>query len=182
MSLPQNPSASFTKEYTTFSTPAVTYSASSMPKWIMILGAGTTVVTNEDGSTGTFVTDATNPNRVLTGTFSSLVSTTSARVVLGTDAPPQLPPAAIGLSVQTGTVTLAAGVSAAIAATVTSSTVFLGFLKASVPGAGNLTIEYSALTANVVVGTPGSFKITALIAAGTINVLDLSTLYWVAIG
>lgn len=47
-----------------------------------------------------------------------------------------------------------------------------------VPGAGNLTIRYDVLQANIVTGLAsagGGFKITALLADGTINVLDQST-------
>ena len=84
-----------------------------------------------------------------------------------------------GRSIQTGTVTLSSGVSAAIAANVSATSRIIGFLKASSPGSGNLTVGFAALAAGRINGTPGSFTITALIAAGTINVLDNSTLDWV---
>lgn len=80
-------------------------------------------------------------------------------------------------SLQCGTTTLSSGVSPAIAATITENSRIVGFLKD--PANGALTVKFAALSANRSVGAPGSFKITALIAAGTINTADTSTVDWV---
>ena len=46
----------------------------------------------------------------------------------------------------------------------------------------DLTTNYAALSGDRSVGAPGSFKIKAVVAAGTINVADVSTVDWLAIG
>lgn len=82
---------------------------------------------------------------------------------------------------QSGVATLVAGVTAAIAATVTANTRIVAFLKT--PNTTNSTAKYAALDADRSIGAPGSFKITAIIAAGdTINVADVSTVDWIAFG
>ena len=79
-----------------------------------------------------------------------------------------------GPAIESGAANLTNGVSAAIAANIAATSRI--FIQAAdvVPGAGNLTIDYRPLAADRVNGTPGSFKITAVLAAGTINVLDQS--------
>lgn len=79
-----------------------------------------------------------------------------------------------GNAIQSGAANLTNGVSAAIPANISATSRI--FIQAGdvVPGAGNLTIDYRPLAADRVNGTPGSFKITAVIAAGTINALDQS--------
>lgn len=89
---------------------------------------------------------------------------------------------ALALPVQAGTTTLVAGVSPAIAANINANSRIFGFIKTMTPGAGNLTVQYGALASNRTVGTPGSFEITALLAAGTINTADTSVLDWLVIG
>ena len=86
------------------------------------------------------------------------------------------------LGIQMGNAALVSGVTAAIAATISATSRIVGFVKTSAPGAGSLTVQYAALPGNRVVGEPGSFKLTALIAAGTINVLDTSNLDWFVLG
>lgn len=87
---------------------------------------------------------------------------------------PLTPPIAPG--VQSGTTTLVAGVSPAVACYLSANSVVTWGLEA--PAGTALTIEYAALAANRSNGTPGSFKITALIAAGTIDAANTSTLRW----
>lgn len=86
-----------------------------------------------------------------------------------------------GHTIQAGTTTLVAGVSPAIAAVITASSRIFGFVKVMTPGAGNLTVEYGALAADRAIGSPGSFKITALLAAGTINNVDVSSIDWLVV-
>ena len=82
--------------------------------------------------------------------------------------------------IQKGVCTLVAGDSGAIAATITANTRILVSLKT--PNTTTLSVNHAALGADRVVGAPGSFKVKALVAAGTINVADVSTLDWIAIG
>lgn len=76
-----------------------------------------------------------------------------------------------------GTTTLVAGASPAISLPITARAVITCSVKTGRPGAGGLTIMYSALAADRSVGG-GTFKITALLAAQTINVLDTSDVDW----
>jgi len=81
---------------------------------------------------------------------------------------------------QSGTQALTAGTTALIPATITASSRILVTQKT--PGTTTNTVEYSALGTDRVVGIGGAgggFKLTALVAAGTINVADVSTLDWV---
>lgn len=81
---------------------------------------------------------------------------------------------------QSGAATLVAGTTALIAATVTTSSRIGIWLKT--PGTTTDTVNYAALGTDRVAGVGGAgggFKITALVAAGTINVADVSVLDWV---
>jgi hypothetical protein len=72
---------------------------------------------------------------------------------------------------------LVGGVSAFIPATITASSRIVPGVVTMTPGAGSLTVQYAALAADRVIGLAGAgggFKLTALLAAGTINVLDTS--------
>lgn len=83
---------------------------------------------------------------------------------------------------QSGTATLEAGTTALISATITTSSRI--FLTVKTPGTPTLTTEYAALASDRVAGlssASGGFKITALVAAGTINVDDTSVLDWLVI-
>ncbi len=75
-----------------------------------------------------------------------------------------------------GTGTLTAGTSAApiSAPGLAATSRILVNVSTMTPGAGNLTVQYSALNADRVTGLAGTFKITALLAAGTINIADVS--------
>lgn len=79
-----------------------------------------------------------------------------------------------GNAIQSGAANLTNGVSAAIPANISATSRIFIQAQETVPGAGNLTIDYRPLAADRINGTPGSFKITAVIAAGTINALDQS--------
>jgi hypothetical protein len=81
---------------------------------------------------------------------------------------------------QSGVATLVAGVTALISATITTSSRIVAFVKT--PGTPTLTVQYGALATDRVAGLGsalGGFKLTALVAAGTINVDDTSVLDWV---
>jgi len=87
----------------------------------------------------------------------------------------------IGSSVtnqQSGTATLAAG-TVSIAATITAASVIVATVKT--PANHTLTVDYAVLSADRSVGAPGSFKITAVLAAGTINTADTSTIDWIVV-
>jgi hypothetical protein len=79
-----------------------------------------------------------------------------------------------------GLTSLANGVSPAIAANISASSSVLVTIE--VPSNVALTVNYGVLFADRVNGTPGSFKITALLAGGTINVADTSNVRWAVIG
>jgi len=94
-------------------------------------------------------------------------------------------PAKAVMAVQHGTIQLALGTTALIPAHVSASSSILVTVRTMTPGAGNLTVQYAALTADRVVGEPGAgggFKITALLAAGTINNADTSFVDWIIVG
>ena len=90
-----------------------------------------------------------------------------------------------GNAIDCGMVNLSSGVSAAITPDIgmDANTVILCGFGLKTPGAGNLTVDVVALPADRVNGEKGtgSFKLTAVLAAGTINVLDQSqSVMWVA--
>lgn len=59
--------------------------------WVLIEGAGTTVLTNEDGSTFTVVTDTVLPIQLFPGPFTGFTSTTATRVTMGNGIMPPAP-------------------------------------------------------------------------------------------
>jgi len=77
---------------------------------------------------------------------------------------------------QGGTTTLVLGISPLIVANITPTSRIVCTVKD--PAGVNLTASYGALASSRVNGTPGSFRITAMLAAGTINILDGSTVDW----
>lgn len=79
-----------------------------------------------------------------------------------------------------GTATLVAG-TVTITAAITANSRIVATIKDASPGAGNLTIGLAVPSAGRNVGG-GTFAIQANVAAGTINVLDTSTVDWVVIG
>lgn len=74
------------------------------------------------------------------------------------------------------------GKSASIAATITAASRIEVTVKTPVGDA--LTIKYGALSADRVIGAPGSFMIAALVAAGggAVNVADSSTVDYLIVG
>lgn len=83
-------------------------------------------------------------------------------------------------TIQSGTATLTAG-TVTISAPITASSRILVTVKDANPGAGGLTIGFEAPSASRNVGA-GTFVVRANVAAGTINVLDTSTLDWAIVG
>ncbi len=79
-----------------------------------------------------------------------------------------------------GTATLVAG-TVTISAVITANSRIVATIKDASPGAGNLTVGIAIPAASRNVGA-STFAIQANVAAGTINVLDTSTLDWVVIG
>jgi|SRR6478735_5389473 len=77
---------------------------------------------------------------------------------------------------QSGTTTLVLGISPLIAANINATSNIVCTLRT--PVGVNLTTGYAATAAARVNGNPGSFRITAMLAAGTINILDGSTVDW----
>jgi len=83
---------------------------------------------------------------------------------------------------QHGTQALTAGTTALLPATITATSRI--FLSLKTPDTKTNTTEYSALGTDRIIGVGGAgggFKITALVAAGTINVADVSTLDWMVV-
>lgn len=81
---------------------------------------------------------------------------------------------------QGGTTTLVLGISPVIVANITASCSIVCTLRS--PLGVTLTTGYAATAGARVNGTPGSFRITAMLAAGTINILDGSTVDWMIAG
>lgn len=78
----------------------------------------------------------------------------------------------------TAAILVGTGKTAAIPAFITANTRIVVSVKT--PSGDALTIKYGAIAADRVVGAPGSFKISALAAAGggAINGVDVSTIDW----
>lgn len=121
-----------------------------------VAGASATVIVPTDVGAGA-------------GRWVALATTPGAAVTLAT------------LGIQSGSNLLVAGVSAAIAATITANSRIVATRKAlnASTAAGGL----SALTADRAIGAPGSFKITSVKPAdGTTETGDASTVDWHIIG
>lgn len=86
--------ASDFQEYTSGSSADTTsWAAPNQADWVQVIGAGSTVIKNESGTSRTITTDATEPVVVLEGPFTAFTSTTATRVRMGRGkAPPALPP------------------------------------------------------------------------------------------
>lgn len=128
----------------------------------------------ELGNNATFVLDTGTPTLVApinllgkSGNLAGLASAGTSRTNLG---------------IQSGVTTIdgATGKSPAIVATITASSRILVTLKN--PANGALTVKFAALVGDRVVGAPGSFKVAALVAAGTVNTADTSDVDWLVIG
>lgn len=79
-------------------------------------------------------------------------------------------------TMQGGTTTLVLGISPVIVANIVTGSSIVCTLRT--PIGVTLTTGYAATLATRVNGTPGSFRITAMLAAGTINILDGSVVDW----
>ncbi len=79
-------------------------------------------------------------------------------------------------TISRGTTTLSAGVSPAITASLAAGSTIVFSLRTNANDA--LSVKYAALDADRVLGAQGNFKITALLAGGTINNVDTSTVDW----
>lgn len=91
------------KVYTSVSTADTSWNApAKMAEWVKIVGQGSTVLTVEDGSSLTLVTDATEPSMVMTGPFQAFVSTTATRVTMGNGTVPALSPQGTGAASTAG--------------------------------------------------------------------------------
>jgi len=88
------------------------------------------------------------------------------------------PPSVAGM--QGGTTTLVLGISPVIVANIDANCSIVCTLRT--PAGVNLTTGYAAPAANRVNGSPGSFRIMAMLAAGTVNILDGSTVDWMIAG
>lgn len=89
-------------------------------------------------------------------------------------------PARVSGGLLNGTTTLSSGTVTITAAITASSRIVATIMDAS-PGAGNLTVGIAVPSAGRSVGG-GTFVIRANVAAGTINVLDNSTIDWIVVG
>jgi len=81
---------------------------------------------------------------------------------------------------QGGTTTLVLGFSPVIVANITAGCSIVCTLRT--PAGVTLTTGYAAPAGSRVNGTPGSFRVMAMLAAGTVNILDGSTVDWVIAG
>lgn len=86
------------KEYTSISAADVTTWASTPASWAHIIGAGSTVLTCEDGTTATITTDAAEPAAIIPGPFIAFTSTTASRVRMGVGLVPRLAVPATGVA------------------------------------------------------------------------------------
>lgn len=95
-------------------------SNSQAADWVKIIGVGTTILTNEDGSTATIITDAAEPAMVLPGPFIGFTSTTALRVTMGNGGTmPEPPPAGTGASILAGSLGPCLAIAVANQATLT---------------------------------------------------------------
>lgn len=78
-----------------------------------------------------------------------------------------------------GTTTLVAGVSPAVSTTIAAGSRI--FASVATPNTTALTVQYSARPADRVNGSPGSFKISALKADGTVDTANVSAVEFVVI-
>lgn len=88
------------------------------------------------------------------------------------------------MAAQVGTGSLSSGVLSVTGVTLGTGSVIAIDVGTPTPGAGNLTVNYLSLQADRTTGiNTGAFKVTAVLAAGTINTLDTSTnVRWAIIG
>jgi hypothetical protein len=80
------------KEWTTTPSATVAFDANSLPQWLQVIGAGTVVITNQDGTTGTLVCTGGEVFANTDGVAVALVSFTCTRVRMGRGKEPIAPP------------------------------------------------------------------------------------------
>lgn len=102
------------KEFTSISSAdTTTFSApSAMAEWVQIIGAGSTVLVDEQGNSTTITTDAAEPAAQLPGPWKAFTSTTATRVRLGAG---KAPPIVVPASAVPGTTTALGGVKLSVA-------------------------------------------------------------------
>lgn len=87
------------KEYTSGQSDSTTW-ATDLADWVQVIGAGAVVVTTEKGNNRTITTDGAEPDALLYGPFSGLVSTSATRVRMGIGKAPPIAIPASGTATQ----------------------------------------------------------------------------------
>jgi hypothetical protein len=90
--------------------------------------------------------------------------------------------AGVAPMIQSGTTTLVAGVSPAIAATITAGSEIVVSFRDAISGVNANTAKLEVPVATRAVGAPGSFVIQANTIADVVNNTDVSTVDWLVIG
>jgi len=105
---------SFVVQYTSSQTAVAFSDPAKYPDWAHIIGAGSTVLVNEDATSVTITTDTTEPQALVPGPFTGFTSTSALRVRMGNGDPPPLVP--LGSNAPMPLVTPAATATATFAA------------------------------------------------------------------
>ena len=156
----------------------------TVSKWRVLasLGAASTGIVNADVATGAEIAVA----KLANGTADQILKTDGTDVAWGklvdanVDAAAAIVLAKLAQGTQAGVSTLVAGTVTVATATITAnSRIFIQ--RKTAGGVTTLTIEYSALGADRVVGAPGTFVITSRLADGTFNNADESVVDWLVI-
>lgn len=111
------------KQYTTGQSDATSWIAPNQADWIQVIGAGTVVVTTEASNNRTITTDAAEPNAVIAGPFTALVSTTATRVRMGIG---PLPPIAVPASAVPATTAAVGGTTMSVAPALAATPIAVG--------------------------------------------------------
>lgn len=90
------------KEYLSGASADTATFAATPASWVMILGAGSTVLADGEGNAVTLTTDAIEPNAVIPGPFTAFTSTTATRVRMGVGLVPRSPAAVSAASIAAG--------------------------------------------------------------------------------
>ncbi len=96
----------------------------TMADWALIVGAGSTVLTDETGTSVTLTTDAALPNVVIPGPWKAFTSTTATRVTMGNGAAPPAP--AVPASAVPSTTSAVGGVKMSVAPAAAASPIAVG--------------------------------------------------------
>lgn len=138
----QPDAASWTKQYASGQTASWTANKAT---WVQVVGAGTVVLTNEDGTTATMICAG---GEVFPGVFTALVSTNATYVNAGNgEAPPALVPAGAEESAATSLTTRDSAITSTVASADTSIvTAESTTTSALTSSATSLTSRDSAIT------------------------------------